>query len=149
MRAAIVYLAVSLAALGGCASTKKPEPPKVMVDPGPCVDREFNVYFESWKSELSPEAKAEMTALQGDLKSCTIEKVKIVGMAGAPGDPEDNLKISQERADFIAANLEAGGWSKDVFDIKAIGEKGATTAEGLDKPMRRRVHVEVKAVPKP
>jgi hypothetical protein len=82
-----------------------------------CQARDFNVYFESWQAELSAAARTEIAAVQSALGGCRIGKVRIVGMAGAPGDEAANIEVSRRRAEAIAAALEAGGWPRSNFEI--------------------------------
>jgi OOP family OmpA-OmpF porin len=70
--------------------------------------------------------------------------VRIVGLADAVGDKASNQKVSQERANTIAAALEAGGWPRAEFEVLVYGEKGAMK-HGVEKPMRRRASVTVEA----
>jgi outer membrane protein OmpA-like peptidoglycan-associated protein len=85
--------------------------------------------------------------VQRDLEGCAIQHVRIVGLAGARGDETDNLNVSMARAEAIAAALEQGGWPADHFELIALGEHDATTAEGVGRPMRRRAHISVRAAP--
>jgi peptidoglycan-associated lipoprotein len=110
----------------------------------PCAATQFNVYFEEWKAELSEDARETIALVQRDLQGCSIERVRIIGLAGARGDADVNLEVSMQRAEAIAAALEAGGWSKDTFELAALGEAGATV-EDVSRPMRRRAHVMVDA----
>lgn len=130
-----------------CATTEPAEeaPPVVAAEPVTCGAREFNVYFESWQATLSDAGRRELAAVQDMLAGCRIGAVRIVGMAGAPGDEDENQLISQQRASAVASALAEGGWNRESFVITAIGEAGATTAEGEDRPMRRRVRVSVQS----
>ncbi len=109
-----------------------------------CSARDFDLYFESWRADLSEDARAELKAVQDGLAGCRIDEVKIVGMAGAPGDVADNDAISRQRAEAVSAALQAGGWDPETFVLVAIGEKGAGV-DDMDKPMRRKTRVIVKA----
>lgn len=115
--------------------------------PAVCMNRDFNVYFDEWKSDLTPEAREAIALVQHDLQGCTIGRVRIVGLAGARGDEADNLNVSMARAQTIAAALAEGGWPTDHFEIVALGEQNAADAEGTARPMRRRATVSVQATP--
>ena len=109
-----------------------------------CGPREFDIYFGSWESALTAPASAQIAAIQDTLAGCRIDRVRIVGMAGAPGDEAENRRVSQERAAAIAAALEAGGWTRSAFELDAIGEDGAMVGD-MEQPMRRRARVSIEA----
>lgn len=115
--------------------------------PARCEDREFSVYFDEWQAELSQDAREAIAVVQRDLAGCAIEHVRIVGLAGARGDETANLNVSMARAQAIAAVLEQGGWPAEHFEIVALGEQNAATADGVNRPMRRRAHISVQARP--
>jgi outer membrane protein OmpA-like peptidoglycan-associated protein len=112
-----------------------------------CEDKEFSVYFDEWQSELTSDARDAIAMVQHQLAGCAIEHVRIVGLAGARGNEADNLDVSMARAQAIAAALEQGGWPADNFELIALGEQNAATAEGVARPMRRRAHIIVQAAP--
>lgn len=109
-----------------------------------CAPLEFDVYFESWDTNLNDDARTAISGAQLAFSRCTIARVRITGMAGAPGDEVDNLRVSQQRAEIVAEELANGGWPRARFEVSAIGEQNASVG-GVDQPMRRRVHVKVEA----
>lgn len=140
----VIGAALLGALLAGCATPKAAEAPKAS-NAAACQARQMVFYFGSWETELNDLSMQEINSVQAAMKDCTIEWVRIVGMAGAPGDTESNMEVSQQRAENVAAALEKGGWPRSAFVLEAKGEDGATTSDGLDKPMRRRVEVSVNA----
>lgn len=117
-----------------------PEPSAV------CVKRTFNVYFAQWKSDIGPDAREALTADQRSFKGCVIDHVKVVGLAGVKGSPDQNQALSQRRADKVADFLADGGWQRDHIEIVALGDKGATR-DDAERPLRRRVRVTVQSRP--
>jgi outer membrane protein OmpA-like peptidoglycan-associated protein len=115
--------------------------------PAICMNRDFNVYFDEWKSDLTPEARETIAVVQHDLQGCVIGRVRIIGLAGARGNDVDNLNVSMARAQAIAAALAQGGWPADHFEVVALGEQNAMDDEGTARPMRRRASVSVQAAP--
>lgn len=109
-----------------------------------CGARTFTVYFEEWKPSLNTEARDALNAAQHSFAGCAIDHVRIVGLAGAKGGAHDNQKLSEDRARTIADLLVAGGWPREKLETVAIGDKNAKVGD-LDKPIRRRVRVEVQA----
>lgn len=144
MKAPII-VATLCALLSACASTtttKVAAPVSTLTNCGP---QKLVFYFGSWETALNEIAQKEIAMVQSKLAGCAIDSVKIVGMAGAPGDVEANMDVSRKRADTVADALAAGGWPRDRFAIEVRGEDGATTSDGLDKPMRRRAEVTIAA----
>jgi len=115
-------------------------------DAASCDARSASIYYDEWEYELSAESHTVLKAFQNSYKGCNLAKVRIVGMADSVGDEEENLKVSQQRAEVIANELAAGGWDRSRFDIIAIGKRGAEV-DGVKKTMRRRAVISVEASP--
>lgn len=144
----ISFKVLAFAAFASLAASCASAPEEVAApafNPAVCRERQADVYFGSWEANVDAEAQEAIRVAQAALAGCKIDHVRIVGMAGAPGDAAANDAISRQRADNVATALEAGGWPRSAFEIVAIGEQGATTEDGLDRPMRRRVRVTVQS----
>jgi outer membrane protein OmpA-like peptidoglycan-associated protein len=111
-----------------------------------CGTRTFSVYFEEWKSDLTPEARQSLDLQQRSFRGCAIRHVRIVGLAGAPGPADRNQVLSGHRAKTIADTLVSGGWPRERLELISRGDKNAKKGD-LDKPVRRRVQVTVEARP--
>jgi outer membrane protein OmpA-like peptidoglycan-associated protein len=154
MKSHLVCIAITAAALVvACSSSGKPDavPPPVgsaaALSPAGaanCRDGSIDIYFNQWEYELNSFSREVLTKAQASLAGCSIEHVRIVGLADATGDEEANIEISQKRTQTIADALEARGWSRAQFELIAIGERGAVV-NGVEAPMRRRANVSVKA----
>lgn len=145
MRGTVLAAAMALA-LSACASSQDSAQRDPNFDPAACYQRIFSVYFESMQQEMSQEAAEAVDAVENSLRGCRIDHVRIVGLAGAPGDDEENLELSQQRAEIVADYLEATtDWPRSRFELIARGEEGAINEEGLQRPMRRRAVVRVQA----
>ena len=114
--------------------------------PPDCGTRAFSVYFEEFKSDLTPEGRSALDLTQRSFKGCVINHVRIVGLAGAKGTTDRNQALSEHRAQTIADRLVTGGWPRDRLEMVAEGDKDAKVGD-LDKPIRRRVRVEVQSRP--
>ena len=132
--------------LGGVAILSPTMAASAPKPPAACATRTFSVYFEQWKSDLGPEARDALAAEQQSFKGCSVDHVKIVGLAGAKGAPDDNQELSSQRAETVAGFLTAGGWPRDRLELVALGDKGATRND-VDRPIRRRVRVTVQSQP--
>jgi len=114
--------------------------------PAACYERSFEIYFERFEDQLNAPAREAIDTVQGQLRGCRIDSVRVLGLAGAAGDTQDNLDLSARRALVIADYMERErGWSRSNFVTLAAGEAGATTPEGLNQPMRRVARISVHA----
>uniref|UniRef100_UPI00286E2A65 OmpA family protein n=1 Tax=Flavobacterium sp. TaxID=239 RepID=UPI00286E2A65 len=77
-------------------------------------------YFVSGKSELTEASNEQIVNLAAILKSFPKAVIKVGGYTDNTGDLAINQKISQERADFVKAKLEAAGIVKGAV-VKAEG----------------------------
>jgi len=136
---------MAAAVLAGCISIGGKS--RAPFDPASCATREFDVYFEGQSTALSAETREAIVAMGDMVEGCAVENVRIVGSADAAGSESVNEEVSEQRAlllaDFLARRL---GWPRARMDLLATGERGATTDEGLDVPMRSRAHVTVTTV---
>jgi len=139
-------LVSALIVLSACATIGVLNAGAQTAPPAACEDKQFEVYFDEWQSELTQDARDAIALMQRDLDGCSIDHVRIVGLAGARGDEIDNLNVSMARAEAIADVLEEGGWPAQRFEIIAVGELGATV-DGVALPMRRRAQISVEASP--
>lgn len=136
---ALLTMLVTGFSLGGCTYTFDRAETAAS-----CDARSASIYYDEWQYELSSESKKVLNTFQKSYKGCKIDKVEIVGMADSIGDDQENLKVSQQRADVIAAELVTGGWDRSKFNLVAIGKKGAEV-DGVKKTMRRRAVISVEA----
>jgi peptidoglycan-associated lipoprotein len=141
--AASVMLAAT--SLGACSLVHRDH--ANAFDPNACTERLFNIYFEDSEAQLSPEASEAVQAVAHSLSGCRVDRVRIVGLADAPGDPNENMALSEQRAQTVATYLQSRtDWPHSAYELVARGERNATNDEGVDRPMRRRARVTVTAV---
>lgn len=134
----------ALALLAACATPGAADAP---FDPAACYERDFAVYFDGDSAALSSEARAVIDATATAVRGCRIQHARIIGLAGAIGPEQVNEEISIERARNIADYLvRTWAWPRENLELMATGERGATTDEGLNVPMRRRGRIVVQAV---
>lgn len=142
MKAKLVSV-FALLALGACATQSEEQ---AAFDPSACYERSFDIYFDRFEDQLNQPAREAIDTVQRQLRGCRIDGVRVVGLAGADGETQENFDLSARRALYIAEYMEREhGWSRSNFQTLARGESGATTAEGLNEPMRRVAHITVQA----
>lgn len=110
------------------------------------------VYFNFNGAGLTPAAKNKLNNLAIALKSKSVRAVSIVGYADQIGAPSYNLRLSQKRANAVAAYLSGKGIKViDKAEVRGLGE---TASRGECQDMKgkalqaclwrdRRVEVEI------
>ena len=87
------------------------------------------VVFQSGTAELSIEGKQELDAAMENLRHYPNFRVIVKGHTGLRGNPEENLKLSQERAESVGRYLEVT-YGVDPNRLRIVGY-------GSDKPLPR------------
>ncbi len=110
------------------------------------------VYFNFNSSALTPAAKTKLKALSHSLKSKKVASVKIVGYADQIGTQNYNLRLSQKRANAVAAYLRSTGVKvTGKSEVRGLGETASRSectnlkgkAEQACLWRDRRVEVEI------
>lgn len=110
------------------------------------------VYFNFNGSSLTPAAKTKLNTLAKTLKSTNVTAVKIVGFADEIGTPSYNLRLSQKRANAVAAYLRSKGIKvTGKSEVRGLGETASKSECATTKGKAqqaclwrdRRVEVEV------
>lgn len=78
------------------------------------------VVFQSGTAELGLEGKQELDKAMENLKHYPNFRVIVKGHTGLKGDPEENKKLSQERADSVARYLEVT-YNVDPNRLRIVG----------------------------
>lgn len=143
---AIVVLLGLGAGLAGCASTPSSRDRIVKAAPH-CVDQTVAVYFEPQSAEVTSEGRAVLKAAAGQAAGCTVTGVDILGLADAVGAPDASLQLSKRRGEAVTQALARAGLPRTAYNITAAGQAGAVTANGNNRPLRRRVDVVMHLAP--
>jgi outer membrane protein OmpA-like peptidoglycan-associated protein len=136
-------LAILGLALAGCQSARPPAPVKgpLIVSASPCADFTQTLYFEEGSAAITRPAERLLTLAAARSRGCLVTGVAVVGLADSPGDPASNLALSQRRADAVKAALHGHGFDQVEIQTTAVGNAGALTAGGQDKPVHRRANI--------
>ncbi|MCX7955089.1 MAG: OmpA family protein [Bacteroidales bacterium] len=104
-----------------------------------------NVYFETGKSTLLPESFPALNTLYEALKAKPTLKIEIAGHTDNVGKYEDNLILSQNRANAVKQYLIAKGIKPDRLIAKGYADTQPIadneTPEG--RAMNRRVEIRI------
>lgn len=89
-----------------------------------------DVMFRTGRAELDPQATLKLAELGRMLGAHSTIRVQLHGFADPRGNPEDNLRLSMERADAVRQALIDGGASPEQILVYAHGEDLTTAPEG-------------------
>jgi len=109
--------------------------------PNLCQDLTVSIYFERDSAAITREAQAALKGAGEMTRGCALGQVDVTGLADSVGDPDVNLALSKTRAEAVRKAVERLGFDTVNFNVGAVGESGATTASGADRPLRRRTDV--------
>lgn len=117
---------------------------QIRIDP----PKEFvleNVYFDTGKSTLKPNSNKALNDLVEVLKLKTVMVIEIQGHTDNVGKEEENLKLSQARADEVRKYLLAKGIGKERVSAKGYGQSSpvADNATDAGKAKNRRTSLKV------
>ncbi|POY35944.1 hypothetical protein C3K47_12090 [Solitalea longa] len=109
---------------------------------------DFNeLNFQFGTAEIIPESESELNNIIKILQAYPKVKIKIGGYTDKIGDEVANKKLSQDRADAIAAALKAAGVGSQVVGAEGYGSEFAkypADAPEADRIKDRRVSVSVR-----
>ncbi|MCL2888663.1 MAG: OmpA family protein [Elusimicrobia bacterium] len=102
--------------------------------------------FKYASAELTPAAKRELTAFVAGLKNKKYKMIYIGGNTDSSGDEQDNLTLSQNRAQAVADFLAANNIPREKITYKGYGSQYpiATNSTAAGRAKNRRVDILVK-----
>ena len=126
------------------APTPPPPPPPPPAPAKPAA-RQFVVYFDWDRSDLTAEARSVVTQAANYAKSGAPTRVLIVGYTDTSGSAAYNLGLSNRRSRTVADALVAQGVNGGVIALDGKGETGLAkqTADGVREPLNRRATVDI------
>lgn len=126
--------------LAGCAGGGRYS---VVRAPLACQDMTISVYFEPNGAQITREGRRVIAASAAQARGCSVDAVRVLGLADAAGDPQANLELSKQRAASVADAIQRAGLPAAEFEVAAAGQAGAVTAAG-QVPVRRRADITLK-----
>jgi OOP family OmpA-OmpF porin len=110
--------------------------------PPPQPARQFNVYFDFDKSNITPEAQRIIDLVASQVKADQ-GTVVLVGKADLSGTDSYNLALSKRRADAVHSALAAAGVPRNRVEERYVGmrEPPVPTAPGVREPRNRVVEI--------
>jgi outer membrane protein OmpA-like peptidoglycan-associated protein len=98
---------------------------------------------------LSDDGRDLLRNLSSALRHYDHTLVQVSGYTDTRGTPDENLNVSQKRADAAAAELRADGIDAHRLSATGMGRSRlkVATGDGVSEPRNRRI--EIRIVPKP
>jgi outer membrane protein OmpA-like peptidoglycan-associated protein len=106
-------------------------------------ERNYYVYFESNSSRIDPKYQKEFERIVKLAEGQKAQQICFFGKASKIGNQAGNIRLSQKRAQNVAAAFEALGWPRSKMAINAEGEAWGWLEETLtwDAEEDRRVRI--------
>jgi OOP family OmpA-OmpF porin len=89
------------------------------------------VYFQTGSATINPPERKKIADTAKLAKDNYIQKICVTGKADKQGDPRANMRLSNQRADAVAAELRRLGIAAKVIETEAEGEPGGSWFGGL------------------
>jgi len=125
-----------------------PRPAPVVVEEAPPpppreIARTYLVFFDWNRADLTDRARQIIGQAASNSRTAGTTRVEVAGHADRSGTPQYNQRLSQRRADVVAAELVRQGVSRGDIGISAYGESRppVPTADGVREPQNRRVEI--------
>jgi outer membrane protein OmpA-like peptidoglycan-associated protein/outer membrane protein W len=122
-----------------------PPPPVVAPAPAaaPAPARTFLVFFDWNRADLTDRARQIIGEAANNSRTTGTTRIEVSGHADRSGTPQYNQRLSERRAQAVAAELERRGVPRSAMVIQAFGESRplVPTADGVREPQNRRVEI--------
>ena len=117
--------------------------PVAPVAPAPQVARTYLVFFDFDRADLTDRARQIIAEAAQNSRTAGVTRLEVSGHADRSGTPQYNQRLSERRAQAVAAELERRGVSRSQMVIQAFGESRplVPTADGVREPQNRRVEI--------
>jgi len=105
-----------------------------------------NLQFEIAKAKISPESYQELDVLVSMLKESPKMVIQLEGHTDFLGNPEKNLKLSQQRVDAVKSYLTSKGIQKGRVKTKAFGGTQPLSRDNTPEAHARNRRVEMRII---
>jgi outer membrane protein OmpA-like peptidoglycan-associated protein len=128
---------------GGAAAPAAYTPPPVVAPAPAPVARSYMVFFDFNKSDLSPEAVTIVDQAAKNASPAKTTTLTVTGHTDTVGSDAYNMRLSQRRAESVAAELERNGIPSSEIALVAKGKRDllVPTKDGVREPQNRRVTI--------
>jgi OOP family OmpA-OmpF porin len=111
--------------------------------PAPQVPRNYLVFFNFDRSDITPEASNIIRQAAANAKTARVTRIEATGHADRSGPENYNLRLSQRRAEAVRQSLMREGIPANEIFVSAKGESEplVATPDGVREPQNRRVEI--------
>ena len=120
-----------------------PPAPAAVAPVAPAPARTFLVFFDWDRADLTDRARQIIAEAAENSRRVQVTRIEVAGHADRSGSPAYNQRLSQRRADNVAAELVRRGVARNIITVQAFGESRplVPTADGVREPQNRRVEI--------
>jgi len=123
-----------------------PPPPAVAAPapaPAPAPARTYLVFFDWDRADLTDRARQIIGEAAQNSRRVQSTRIDVAGHADRSGSPQYNQRLSERRAEAVAAELVRNGVNRNEIVVTAFGESRplVPTADGVREPQNRRVEI--------
>jgi OOP family OmpA-OmpF porin len=120
-------------------------PPAAAQPAPPAAVREYRVYFEFDRSNLTPEAQQIIRQAADEVRRSGNARLLVVGKADRSGTDQYNQRLSDRRARTVVDALERAGVPRDRITARAVGESQppVPTPDGVREARNRVVEITI------
>ena len=117
--------------------------PVAVAPQAPAPARTFLVFFDWDRADLTDRARQIIAEAAEASRRQQVTRIEVAGHADRSGTPQYNQRLSQRRADNVAAELVRRGVPRNQITVQAFGESRplVPTADGVREPQNRRVEI--------
>ncbi len=118
-------------------------PPPAAPRPAASTARNYLVFFDFNKSDLTSNARSVVDQAAANAKTNSVTRLDVTGYTDTVGSDAYNMRLSRRRAESVASELEAQGVPSSEIAIFAKGKHDllVPTADGVREPQNRRVQI--------
>jgi OmpA-OmpF porin, OOP family len=109
----------------------------------PAPARTYLVFFDWDRADLTARAREIIAEAATNAGRVQTTRIEVAGHADRSGTPQYNQRLSQRRAEAVAAELVNRGIRRNEIVVQAFGESRplVPTADGVREPQNRRVEI--------
>lgn len=104
-----------------------------------------DVLFRTGSAEITPEIAHQVEVLAQAVAKSQKLKVRVDGYADPRGTADDNMRLSQARADAVRDLFLAAGVGDSALEVNAYGKSKSVAADGDGYALERRVRLTLQA----
>jgi outer membrane protein OmpA-like peptidoglycan-associated protein len=107
------------------------------------VARTYLVFFDWDRADLTDRARQIIADAAANARTTRSTRIEVSGHADRSGTPQYNQRLSQRRAEAVAAELVRQGVARNEIGVEAFGESRplVPTADNVREPQNRRVEI--------